>query len=158
MRKSNALTPHKLLVYLMLTCVDLYSGSEYASQCYCSNTIDTSTGGGILQADTDCSMKCSGNQTETCGNAGRLSIYDTSKSGLVAAAPAIDGFVGCYSQGSVSTSGNYLFQLSTMTAQLCRLACSYKGFPNAALAGTTCYCASGSNQVGSLQALALCST
>ncbi|KAJ9119238.1 hypothetical protein QFC22_003730 [Naganishia vaughanmartiniae] len=73
-------------------------------------------------------------------------------------APAIDGFVGCYLQGSVATSGNYLFQLSTMTAQLCRLACSYKGLPNAALAGTTCYCASGTNQVGSLQALALCST
>ncbi|KAJ9110132.1 hypothetical protein QFC19_001803 [Naganishia cerealis] len=154
---SNTLTNKECIT----SCGNLgfkYAGTEYSIQCFCSNTIDTSSGGGILQADSDCSMKCSGNSTEMCGNSGRLSIYDTSKSGLVAAAPAIDGFVGCYAQGGVANAGNYLFQLSTMTAQLCRLACTYKGFSNAALAGNMCYCATGINQVGALQALALCST
>lgn len=133
------------------------SGTEYSVQCYCGNTIDTSSGGGQLRADSDCNMKCGGNSTEMCGSAGMLSISLTAGTST-STAPSTPGFVGCYAPGSVATTGNYLFYLSTMTSDICRLACSYKGFANAALSGTTCYCAAGANQVGAIQALALCST
>lgn len=99
-----------------------------------------------------------GNSSETCGNAGILSIYKAlSASSNSTSPPTTPGFVGCYAPGNVATTGNYLFYSATMTTDICRLACQYKGFGSAALAGTTCYCATGENQVGSIQALALCS-
>lgn len=136
------------------------SGSEYASQCYCGNTIDTSTGGGILQAPTDCSMPCAGNSSDVCGNSGRLTIYETAKTGLISGAttPSTPGFVGCYAQGSVATTGNYLFQDKSQNAQLCRQACAYKGFSNAAMQGLYCYCNTGTSEVGAIQAMTLCNT
>jgi hypothetical protein len=85
-----------------------------------------------------------------------LSISKTSGSNTTI--PPTPGFVGCYAPGSVATTGNYLFYLSSMTSDICRLACQYKGFSHAALTGTNCYCATGTNQVGAIQALALCST
>jgi hypothetical protein len=88
-------------------------------------------------------------------------MWETAKTGFINAGsgmPAIDGFVGCYAQGSVATTGNYLFNIATMNSQICRLACSYKGFPNAAAQGNYCYCATGPSQVGAIQAMALCST
>lgn len=88
-------------------------------------------------------------------------MWETAKTGLVGSGsvtPPIEGFVGCYAQGSVATTGNYLFNIATMNAQICRLACSYKGFSNAAMQGNYCYCASGASQVGAIQAMALCST
>jgi hypothetical protein len=157
---SNSLTNKECIV----SCGNLgfkYAGSEYGSQCYCGNTIDTSTGGGILQAKTDCSMPCAGNSSDTCGNSGRLTMWETAKTGFVtegSGMPAIEGFVGCYAAANVATTGNYLFNIGTMNSQICRLACSYKGFPNAAMQGNYCYCATGPSQVGAIQAMALCST
>jgi hypothetical protein len=138
----------------------IHSGSEYATQCYCSNTIDTSTGGGILQASTDCSMPCAGNSSDVCGNSGRLTIYETAKTGLISSNnnPTIPGFVGCYAQGGVATTGNYLFQDKQQNAQLCRQSCSYKGFSNSAMQGNYCYCTTGPSQVGAIQAMTLCDT
>ncbi|EFQ34788.1 WSC domain-containing protein [Colletotrichum graminicola M1.001] len=48
-----------------------YAGTEYGSECYCGNSID----GGNSQASSGCDMSCAGNQFDTCGGAGRISIY-----------------------------------------------------------------------------------
>ena len=45
---------------------------EYASQCFCANYV---ANGGVLTADTDCSMACGGNSAEKCGAGNRLSVY-----------------------------------------------------------------------------------
>ncbi|KAK3944359.1 putative fungistatic metabolite [Diplogelasinospora grovesii] len=47
-------------------------GTEYSAECYCGNSIDTTS---TLAASTDCSMACSGNSTELCGGPDRLSVY-----------------------------------------------------------------------------------
>ena len=51
------------------TCVSKgYSvaGLEYSSQCFCGN--DIQNGGALATSDTDCSLTCSGNNKEICGN------------------------------------------------------------------------------------------
>ena len=47
------------------------SGTEYGGQCFCGNTITSST----KEADSDCSMACTGASSETCGGASKLSVY-----------------------------------------------------------------------------------
>ncbi|KUJ19894.1 WSC-domain-containing protein [Mollisia scopiformis] len=60
-----------------------FFGVEYADECYCSNTLATSS---VLHADTDCSMNCAANQSEFCGAGSRLSLYY--KNGTTIAAPS----------------------------------------------------------------------
>lgn len=49
-----------------------YFGIEYASECYCDNAL----GAGSSKVDeTVCSMTCSGNDTEICGDGNRLTLY-----------------------------------------------------------------------------------
>ena len=57
-----------------------YMGTEYSSECYCSNAI----GGGATVApggEGDCGMVCSGDGSSACGGSNRISLY--SKSGKV---------------------------------------------------------------------------
>lgn len=49
-----------------------YFGTEYGGECYCGNTLPTTS----LEAPAaDCSMLCTGSSTEYCGNGNRLSVY-----------------------------------------------------------------------------------
>jgi len=50
-----------------------YFGLEYANQCYCGDSIDTTTVNKTL--DSDCNMLCSGNISEFCGGPNRLTTY-----------------------------------------------------------------------------------
>lgn len=54
------------------------SGTEYGSQCFCANTITSST----KEADSDCNMACAGASSETCGGPKRLSVYAKSATSL----------------------------------------------------------------------------
>ncbi|KAH7025074.1 uncharacterized protein B0I36DRAFT_353239 [Microdochium trichocladiopsis] len=47
------------------------AGTEYSNQCFCGDAIKN---GGTAAANA-CVMKCSGNSTEICGGADRLSVY-----------------------------------------------------------------------------------
>jgi len=48
-----------------------YAGLEYSTQCYCGNTIDSSTYANLYK----CQMPCGGNSTEFCGDAAKMSVY-----------------------------------------------------------------------------------
>lgn len=50
-----------------------YSGTEYGSQCYCSNSAPWS-------AKVSCSMACSGSSSEICGDGNALSVLRTTNS------------------------------------------------------------------------------
>ena len=54
------------------------SGTEYGGQCFCGNTISSST----KEADSDCNMACTGASSETCGGSDRLSVYAKSGTSL----------------------------------------------------------------------------
>lgn len=47
-----------------------YFGLEYASECYCGQTLTAATGSG-------CTMLCAGNNTELCGGSNALSVYNS---------------------------------------------------------------------------------
>jgi len=49
-----------------------YFGTEYSSECYCGSYFNN---GSVVASALDCTMPCSGDPTELCGAAGRLSVY-----------------------------------------------------------------------------------
>ncbi|KAI4287646.1 MAG: hypothetical protein L6R35_003099 [Caloplaca aegaea] len=54
-----------------------YFGIEYRSECFCGNLIGNNA---AKVAETDCRMTCSGNSTQYCGGANRLTVYGKSGS------------------------------------------------------------------------------
>ena len=49
-----------------------YAGIEYASECYCGNTLDSTAS---AAPETDCNMGCSGNTAQACGAGNRLTVF-----------------------------------------------------------------------------------
>ncbi|KFY33326.1 hypothetical protein V494_07739 [Pseudogymnoascus sp. VKM F-4513 (FW-928)] len=49
-----------------------YFGTEWSTECWCGNTL---TAGATTVDASQCSMTCSGNGDELCGNGDRLSVY-----------------------------------------------------------------------------------
>ncbi|KAI9051067.1 hypothetical protein LZ554_005175 [Drepanopeziza brunnea f. sp. 'monogermtubi'] len=49
-----------------------YAGAEYGRECWCSDSLGV---GSVLAPDSDCSMRCAGDQYEYCGAGNRLSVY-----------------------------------------------------------------------------------
>ncbi|GHJ84917.1 hypothetical protein NliqN6_1319 [Naganishia liquefaciens] len=52
-----------------------YFGTEYGQECYCGSYFNS---GSKIASGNDCSMLCSGNATQLCGAASRLSTYQLS--------------------------------------------------------------------------------
>lgn len=138
-----------------------YFGVEFSNECYCGNTINA---GSVAQASDDvdtngCSMLCGGNQTEYCGGANRLDMYQlnaslpvptgtptnpTTPTGGPTNAPSIDayGYLGCYTEG---TNGRALSGKlnpvagATLTNELCAAACQGYTYFGTEYSGE-CYC------------------
>ncbi|KAL7414958.1 hypothetical protein BDY24DRAFT_278794 [Mrakia frigida] len=135
------------------------AGMEYGRECYCANTITSSS---LVAADTDCNMPCAGNLGQTCGGSSRLSIYQKSAvttttstsskaSSALASASASSSAVtlsnGWTSNGACTSDTTRLmttsYVLSTMTYEICTDYCSGQGFSQAGLEyGTQCWCSS----------------
>ncbi|KAF9507254.1 hypothetical protein BS47DRAFT_1304268 [Hydnum rufescens UP504] len=113
-----------------------YGGVEYA-QCYCSNKMVVTSSTGQPTAIGDCSKPCSGDSTQSCGNAGRIMIYTY-------APPLPSGWsaLGCYTDApsfralaSVSTAS------SSNIPNSCISNCSSQGYSFAGVEfGKECYC------------------
>lgn len=50
------------------------AGTEYAGQCFCGNSLN----GSSKLADEKCDMKCSGDNSQTCGGSSALSVWQKS--------------------------------------------------------------------------------
>ncbi|KAI5923224.1 hypothetical protein F4810DRAFT_211741 [Camillea tinctor] len=119
-----------------------YAGTEYSSECYCGNNLAT---GATLVNDTECTMGCSGNQTEACGGPSRLTLfhnpYNTGPQPNVGIANWTH--IGCYTEGTGGRALTYGAGVASaqMNAANCTSACRAAGF---ILAGTEyggeCYC------------------
>ncbi|ETS86981.1 hypothetical protein PFICI_00809 [Pestalotiopsis fici W106-1] len=112
-----------------------YSGTEYASECWCGNTKpDNST---LATSSSECNMACSGDATQTCGAGNRLSVVDdttwTSSFGVRASYGTwtlMDCYVDTSSRilpngVSLSASGGS----SNATIAHCLDACAASGYP-----------------------------
>ncbi|EEQ35866.1 hypothetical protein McanMca71_007345 [Microsporum canis] len=49
-----------------------YFGTEYFSECYCGANLSPES---TLKAEADCSLFCSGNNTQYCGGSNRINLY-----------------------------------------------------------------------------------
>ncbi|KAN0063950.1 hypothetical protein ACQY0O_003556 [Thecaphora frezii] len=146
------------------------AGVEYANECFCGNSIPSTS---TLAAESDCNMKCTGNATQTCGAGDRLSVYQvadtttgstattatstassaatsstatatTTTSSGAPTSSATAAYKGCYSDADVRTLSYRVLQDATVTNEVCRAACSAKGYQ---IAGTEyaneCWCGNG---------------
>ncbi|KAL9044249.1 MAG: hypothetical protein Q9214_002599 [Letrouitia sp. 1 TL-2023] len=135
-----------------------YFGIEYASECYCGNTLAS---GAAKTTEDQCSMTCGGNQTQICGAGNRLTTYKrinndpvpppsgtsttsstaTATSGPIAV-PKAGKFTyqGCYTEG---TNTRALADVNTatnsMTVEQCASFCSAYTYM-AVEYSSECYC------------------
>ncbi|KAF9873914.1 glyoxal oxidase precursor [Colletotrichum karsti] len=125
-----------------------YFGTQWSRECWCGNTLPT-----VTAPEADCSMRCTGSNSETCGGSLRLSVYgpnanapaNTNTNVATVVPPAtISNFAyqGCYSDNVPQRvlSGATKFD-AVMTLEMCALFC---GTSNYGLFGVEyageCYC------------------
>ena len=102
------------------------AGIEYGTQCFCGNAL---TYEATEVIDSSCASPCSGNSSEICGGANRLSLFSNGRPNAQSAPgipDVVDGsyYVACYTE---ATSGRALNAKSTsgsfMTLEYCANFC-----------------------------------
>jgi hypothetical protein len=83
------------------------AGVEYGQECYCSNSIVTSSSPSSGQSANagDCNMACAGDSTQKCGAGNRLQIFRRSN------LPSGWSSLGCYTD---STTSRYVHLLGAL--------------------------------------------
>ncbi|KAJ9138967.1 Copper radical oxidase [Coniochaeta hoffmannii] len=128
------------------------SGTEWAQQCFCGNTI---INGGVKGAEADCNTPCTGNKNQMCGAGGRMSIVSNGVPAVVLPPAVQTGglngswtYQGCY-EDNVNQQRTFFWQLyfpNTMTANQCLSRCADYGYMAAGLEyGQECYCGDPAN-------------
>lgn len=136
------------------------SGTEYASQCFCGDTI---VNGGSQTVESACNTACTGDSSEMCGGGDRLTIYsDGTPTVDLLPAPQTGGlngswtYEGCY-EDNVNQARTFFWQIfydGIMTPNMCLSQCAAFGYMAAGLEyGQECYCGDPANiqTVGSTQ-------
>ncbi|MCJ1369596.1 hypothetical protein MMC20_000808 [Loxospora ochrophaea] len=80
-----------------------FFGVEYGSECYGSNSFSA---GSVLVPNKDCSMLCSGNSTEYCGNGNRLNVYNVTSTSSTASLTTSSGTVLATTSSTSTSSGS----------------------------------------------------
>ncbi|KAL8989440.1 MAG: hypothetical protein Q9177_001676 [Variospora cf. flavescens] len=78
-----------------------YFGIEYRSECFCGNLIGNNA---AKVAETDCTMTCSGNSTQYCGGANRLTVYG--KSGSSSSSSSMGSSIATGTSSSAATTSS----------------------------------------------------
>ncbi|KAL9113797.1 MAG: hypothetical protein Q9227_002243 [Pyrenula ochraceoflavens] len=132
-----------------------YFGSEFGGECYCGNTINT--GSALVPGDrttNGCNMICNGNQSEYCGGANRLEMYQLNGTlppppptqptgGPIAVQSAGNwAYQGCYTEGTNGRALNGLLNPipgAQVSVENCTTAC--QGYAYAGMEySQECYC------------------
>ncbi|KAK8850320.1 hypothetical protein IAR55_004237 [Kwoniella newhampshirensis] len=114
-----------------------------AKWCYCGN--NWNFGSGALVPSSYCTVKCTGNASEACGDYYRSSVYNITTA-VIANSSVYHppGWQGCYQDlnGHLALTNNS-WTSNTMTPLECINGCSELGYTYAGVeAGKTCYCGS----------------
>ncbi|KAL8924101.1 MAG: hypothetical protein Q9208_004238 [Pyrenodesmia sp. 3 TL-2023] len=80
-----------------------FFGIEYRSECFCGNTI---TNNAARAAEGDCSMTCSGNSTQFCGGANRLTVYGKNANTISSSSTSGTGTATSSSRTATGTSSS----------------------------------------------------
>ncbi|GAM89397.1 hypothetical protein ANO11243_074350 [Dothideomycetidae sp. 11243] len=107
------------------------AGVEYGTQCFCGNAI---TGYAGQTVDNGCTMPCSGNSSEICGDSNRISLFSNGPPTQYALAgtPEFVGNYGslfCYTEATTgrALSGISYSDPANMTLESCAAFCN--GYP-----------------------------
>ncbi|MCJ1434081.1 hypothetical protein MMC27_003447 [Xylographa pallens] len=134
-------------------------GTEYSSECYCSNAL---AAGATLQ-QTGCSMACSGalppgspfaNYANTCGGPSQISLWNNTLYKPVQIPATVGAYVnqGCYAEGNSGRAlSNASWSSSSMTIENCVNYCKGQGVLGKWAGveyGQQCYCGSGVSNGG----------
>lgn len=117
-----------------------YFGTEYSTECYCGNTLHSSTSVPL----SECNLVCGGNSSECCGSGNRLSLYlDAEKEPVEPEHPPTVGryeFLGCTTElpGVRALTDQNLAE-EAMTNQVCADFCDGYMFFGTQY-GVECYC------------------
>jgi hypothetical protein len=116
-----------------------YFGAEYATECYCGNTVLPSS---TVATDGRCNMNCAGSVTEVCGGPGGLSLYKLSAVPSTTTSASIPEYtyVGCQNDSTTArTLSSLVITSPALTVELCTSFCAgytYFGLEYA----DECYC------------------
>ncbi|KAK6906807.1 hypothetical protein I203_100794 [Kwoniella mangroviensis CBS 8507] len=128
-----------------------------AKWCYCGN--DWNFGTGSLVPSSYCTVACTGNSTEKCGDYYRSSVYNITAASIEKSSVYHPpGWQGCYQDlsGRLALTNNYWS--GTITPQSCINGCSELGYSYAGVEnGKTCYCGN-SPQITQRLPVSQCST
>ena len=125
----------------------IYAGTEYASQCFCGNSLYINSSSAGLSS---CAMACTGNPSEPCGGPNLLNLF-YSNTPLPPGPEVNPGPLGWQSLGCYTDNTNGMRALTTveataggsgkMTIAYCVSACQAAGFSLAgAEYGGECWC------------------
>ncbi|AEO70370.1 glyoxal oxidase-like protein [Thermothielavioides terrestris NRRL 8126] len=119
-----------------------YAGAEYSQECWCDSGYAS---GATKAAESDCSMACTGDDTEPCGGPSRLSVFHTTDVLGPQPSPGVNGYVymGCYAEGTTGRALTYGAGLSgsDLTVEKCTAACHAANYILAGVEyGGECYC------------------
>ncbi|KAK4032780.1 WSC domain-containing protein [Parachaetomium inaequale] len=137
---STTTTNDNTLASCAATCAGYnYFGVEYGTQCFCGMDLDPS---GVKLAETECAMKCGGDESLLCGDANRLSVYKRTASD----APFNPKTVGAFTYQSCWTDGVGTRSLAAksevladMTVEICAAFCDGYAYFGVEYS-TECYC------------------
>jgi hypothetical protein len=143
---SDSMTVEMCLTYCKSHGLN-YAGLEYATQCYCGDSLPASLKPtpGVLG---NCFSPCAGNSSQYCGGASRLSMYYTADVSSIVSCPSGDGkdyTTPNNATFAISCSGDYSGKDLSMVyvsngIQDCVQTCSTTaGCVAVSLAGTACY-------------------
>jgi len=106
-----------------------FFGTEYASECYCGDTLRNSSSADVPLAD--CNMPCSGNSSQTCGAGNRITVFTADDGGSSGPSnPEVAGYAykGCYVDdvGNRILGGKFWGDAG-MTVEKCKGFCTETG-------------------------------
>ena len=137
---STTTTDDNTLASCAATCAGYnYFGVEYGTQCFCGMDFDSSN---VKLAETECAMKCGGDESLICGDANRLSVYKRAASDAPSNPKTVGAFTyqSCWTDGVGTRSLTAKSEvLAEMTVEACAAFCdgyAYFGLEYS----TECYC------------------
>ena len=135
---SNNMTTESCQDY----CLDNNYGlaaTQNGDTCYCGNGLQSYSAVG----QESCNVACGGNQTEICGGAQSLSVWNSTSATIPPTTVKAVGaypLEGCYSGSKVLSAASYTSAMG-LTVESCVGYCITKGYKVAGVQdGKTCYC------------------
>ncbi|KAA8895875.1 WSC domain-containing protein [Sphaerosporella brunnea] len=136
---SGNMTAEKCLNYCTSQDYGL-AGMEYGNECFCGNSLMN----GATYNNTGCNMACTGDSSQVCGGADRLTVYADSTFVPPQIVPGVGSYAsqGCYTEGTNERAlSGFAFSAGNMTAAVCVAGCEAKSFSLAGVEySTECWC------------------